>query len=54
MFLRMRGKAANIVDVGDAVCLGTLTILPPHLDYTQRTPEAIDFLSARIRAAQGA
>jgi cutinase len=39
-----------ICNTGDAVCLGTLTILAPHLDYVRRVPEAVSFLVARARA----
>ncbi|KAK6347887.1 hypothetical protein TWF718_005707 [Orbilia javanica] len=44
-------KTLIICNVGDAVCAGTLTILPAHLDYVRRVPEAVSFLTARIRAA---
>ncbi|KAI1334836.1 cutinase [Xylariaceae sp. FL0016] len=37
-------KTKVICNNGDQVCVGTLNILPPHLDYTRRAPEAIDFL----------
>lgn len=37
-------KTKVICNPGDAVCVGTLTILPPHLDYTRRADEAVDFL----------
>lgn len=39
-----------ICNTGDLVCAGTLTILPAHLAYTPRVPEAVDFLVGRIRA----
>ena len=45
-------KTLVICNTGDAVCRGTLTILAPHLDYVRRVPEATDFLTAKIRAAQ--
>ncbi|EPS36977.1 hypothetical protein H072_9426 [Dactylellina haptotyla CBS 200.50] len=44
-------KTLIICNIGDAVCAGTLTILPAHLDYVRRVPEAVSFLTARIRAA---
>ncbi|KAF3910417.1 Cutinase [Dactylellina cionopaga] len=44
-------KTKIICNTGDAVCSGTLTILAPHLDYVRRVPEAVSFLTARIRAA---
>ncbi|KAF3118619.1 hypothetical protein EYR41_005673 [Orbilia oligospora] len=44
-------KTKVICNTGDAVCYGTLTILPAHLDYVRRVPEAVSFLTARIRAA---
>jgi len=46
-----REKLLVICNLGDAVCAGTLTILPAHLDYVRRVPEAVSFLTARIRAA---
>ncbi|EPE28051.1 alpha/beta-Hydrolase [Glarea lozoyensis ATCC 20868] len=45
-------KTLVICNTGDAVCRGTLTILAPHLDYVRRVPEAVQFLTTRIRAAQ--
>lgn len=47
-----REKVRVICNTGDLVCRGTLTILPAHLDYVRRVPEAVSFLSSRIRAAQ--
>ncbi|KAI0022689.1 cutinase-2 [Xylariomycetidae sp. FL0641] len=44
-------KTKVLCNPGDAVCVGTLNILPPHLDYTRRAPEAVDFL---VQQAQGA
>jgi cutinase len=44
-------KTKIICNIGDAVCLGTLTILTPHLDYVRRVPEAVSFLTDKIRAA---
>ncbi|KAK4221487.1 cutinase 1 [Podospora fimiseda] len=45
-----REKTIIICNVGDAVCNGLLTILPPHLDYRRRTDEAVDFITQRLRA----
>ncbi|KAK4191093.1 cutinase-domain-containing protein [Podospora australis] len=46
-----REKTIIICNVGDLVCSGTLTILAPHLDYSRRAPEAVNFISARLQAA---
>lgn len=45
-----QAKTKVICNLGDAVCSGTLTILPPHLDYTKRAGEAVSFLVGRARA----
>ncbi|KAL2062485.1 hypothetical protein VTL71DRAFT_6751 [Oculimacula yallundae] len=45
-------KVLVICNTGDAVCLGSLTILAPHLDYVRRVPEALTFLTGKIKAAQ--
>jgi len=47
-----KDKLLIICNALDAVCFGTLTILPAHLDYVRRVPEAVAFLTAKIRAAQ--
>ncbi|PVH72405.1 carbohydrate esterase family 5 protein [Cadophora sp. DSE1049] len=47
-----KDKVLVICNTGDAVCQGTLTILAPHLDYVRRVPEAVSFLTGKIRAAQ--
>lgn len=44
-------KTLIICNDGDAVCAGTLTILPAHLAYTGRVSEAVAFITARIRAS---
>jgi cutinase len=44
-------KLKVICNDGDAVCRGTLTILPAHLDYTRRADEAVDFLVAKANGA---
>ena len=57
--LQERGRVAGypedqtliICNPGDLVCSGTLTILPPHLAYGPRVPEASRFL---VRMVQGA
>ena len=46
-----RAKTKVICNAGDAVCVGTLTILPPHLDYTRRAGEAVDFLVGKVQSA---
>lgn len=44
-------KVKIICNIGDAVCAGTLTILVPHLDYVRRVPEAVSFLTDKLKAA---
>jgi len=44
-------KTKVICNRGDAVCRGTLTILPAHLDYTRRADEAVDFITGQLTAA---
>jgi cutinase len=44
-------KTLVICNTGDAVCAGTLNILPAHLAYTGRVDEAVTFINARIRAS---
>jgi cutinase len=44
-------KTIVICNRGDAVCSGSLTILPPHLDYRRRAPEAVDFISQKLQEA---
>jgi cutinase len=54
-----RGKIPNfpaekvkvICNTGDLVCVGTLTILAPHLDYTRRAPEGAAFLVSKINGS---
>lgn len=43
-------KTLIICNRGDAVCSGTLTILPAHLTYGSRADEAVDFVASKIRA----
>ncbi|KAI1877518.1 hypothetical protein JX265_003526 [Neoarthrinium moseri] len=47
-------KTKVICNPGDAVCVGTLTILPPHLDYTKRADEAVSFLVSMVQASGNA
>jgi len=47
-------KTLVICNRGDAVCRGTLTILPAHLDYTRRADEAVDFLVQKANQATAA
>lgn len=45
-------KVKIICQPGDAVCRGTLTVLPAHLTYGSRADEGVEFLSTQIRGAQ--
>lgn len=45
-------KVQIICQVGDAVCRGTLTVLPAHLTYGARADEGVEFLTTQIRGAQ--
>jgi cutinase len=45
-------KVKIICQPGDAVCLGTLAVLPAHLTYGVRANEGIDFLVQQIKGAQ--
>tara|TARA_R110002003_G_scaffold191_9_gene14780 strand:+ start:1733 stop:2359 length:627 start_codon:yes stop_codon:yes gene_type:complete len=45
-------KTKIICQPGDAVCLGTLTILPAHLTYGARADEGVEFLTTQIQGAQ--
>lgn len=47
-------KLLILCNDGDAVCSGLLLVLPPHLDYEKRVPEAVAFLTDKINAAQAA
>lgn len=44
-------KTKIICNVGDAVCIGTLTILPAHLTYGARADEGVDFIAGKAGAA---
>lgn len=41
-------KLKVICNKGDAVCQGTLVILPPHLEYGVRAPEGVAFLTQML------
>lgn len=45
-------KVKIICQAGDAVCRGTLLILPAHLTYGARADEGVDFLTQQIQGAQ--
>jgi len=44
-------KLKVICNTGDLVCVGTLIIAAPHLDYRRRADEGVDFLVEKINAA---
>ncbi|KAF4817261.1 putative cutinase 1 [Colletotrichum tropicale] len=44
-------KTKIICNPGDAVCVGTLNILPPHLAYGARANEMADFITQKLTAA---
>lgn len=46
-----QNKTLIICNTGDVICDGWLWVVPTHLDYTRRVPEAVAFLLARIVAA---
>jgi cutinase len=45
-------KVKIICQLGDAVCLGQLVVLPAHLTYGVRADEGVEFLTTRIKGAQ--
>lgn len=45
-------KVKIICQPGDAVCLGTLAVLPAHLTYGVRANEGVQFLTAQIKGTQ--
>lgn len=45
-------KVKIICQVGDAVCLGQLVVLPAHLTYGTRANEGVTFLVQQIKGAQ--
>ncbi|KAF1925477.1 carbohydrate esterase family 5 protein [Didymella exigua CBS 183.55] len=47
-----RDKVKIICQVGDAVCLGQLLVLPAHLTYGARADEGVNFLVQQIKGAQ--
>ncbi|EGY22033.1 hypothetical protein VD0002_g4090 [Verticillium dahliae] len=44
-------KTNIICNAGDAVCAGTLTILPAHLAYGARADEQVEFITSKLQAA---
>lgn len=44
-------KTNVICNRGDAVCSGTLNILPPHLQYGARADEQAQFINSKLQAA---
>jgi cutinase len=47
-----KDKVDIICQPGDLVCVGTLTVLPPHLTYGARADEGVDFLVGKVQGAQ--
>ena len=47
-----KDKVKIICQPGDAVCMGTLLVLPAHLTYGVRANEGVEFLVSQIRGAQ--
>ncbi|KAF2462964.1 cutinase precursor [Lindgomyces ingoldianus] len=47
-----KDKVKIICQPGDLVCVGTLTVLPPHLTYGARAGEGVQFLAQKIQGAQ--
>ncbi|EUC50395.1 carbohydrate esterase family 5 protein [Bipolaris oryzae ATCC 44560] len=47
-----KDKVKIICQPGDAVCVGTLAVLPAHLTYGIRADEGVEFLVQQIKAAQ--
>jgi cutinase len=45
-------KVKIICQPGDAVCLGTLAVLPAHLTYGVRANEGVNFLVQQVKGAQ--
>jgi cutinase len=45
-------KVSIICQPGDAVCRGTLAVLPAHLTYGIRADEGVEFLTTQIKGAQ--
>jgi cutinase len=45
-------KVKIICQPGDAVCRGTLAVLPAHLTYGVRANEGVDFLVQQVKGAQ--
>ncbi|EOA90754.1 hypothetical protein ACJQWK_11516 [Exserohilum turcicum] len=47
-----KDKVKIICQPGDAVCVGTLSVLPAHLTYGMRVDEGVEFLVQQIKAMQ--
>lgn len=47
-----KDKVKIICQPGDAVCMGTLLVLPAHLTYGLRANEGVQFLTTQIKGAQ--
>ncbi|RMZ74236.1 cutinase precursor [Pyrenophora seminiperda CCB06] len=47
-----KDKVKIICQPGDAVCVGTLLVLPAHLTYGLRADEGVEFLVNQIKAAK--
>ena len=47
-----KDKVKIICQPGDAVCVGTLSVLPAHLTYGTRANEGVEFLTQQIKGAQ--
>jgi cutinase len=47
-----KDKVKIICQLGDAVCHGTLSVLPAHLTYGSRANEGVQFLTQQIKGAQ--
>ncbi|CAA9960113.1 Cutinase [Pyrenophora teres f. maculata] len=47
-----KDKVKIICQPGDAVCMGTLLVLPAHLTYGLRANEGVEFLVSQIKATQ--
>lgn len=41
-------KTLIICNIGDALCTGTIIVLPIHFDYTKWVPTAIQFLTTML------
>lgn len=41
-------KTLIICNVGDALCTGTIIVVPIHFDYTKWVPTAVQFLTTKL------